>query len=79
MNEVFPWPLPTGVPVEPPTPIMRPCDWGLVGAIRDLEVQLGTIEAYNRLVAAAIALRARIDAGDVKAQNPLYAVNIKGG
>ena len=73
------WPKPTGVPVEPPKPIVRPCDYGLMGAINDAETQLGTIEAYNRLCAHAARLKARIDRGDVKAQNPLFAKNPRGG
>lgn len=37
-----------------------------------MEIQLGTIEAYNRLVAFAQQVRADIDAGKVKEQNPCY-------
>jgi len=33
-------------------------------------VQIGTIEAYNRLAAAAAVLRSRIDAGDIKEPVP---------
>jgi hypothetical protein len=70
--------FPSTVRGNPQRPILRPCDYGLFNTIRDLETQLGTIEAYNRLVAASERLKKRIDAGDVKAQNPLYAVSIKG-
>lgn len=78
-TNIAPWPKATGTPVDQPKPIKRPCDYGLEGAISAAEIQLGTIEAYNRLVAAAAALRIRIDAGDIQAQNPLYAVNVRGG
>lgn len=75
---VIAWPNPTGVPVDLPRPIKRPCDWGMESALAALETQLGTIEAYNRLCAAAVILRARIDAGDIKAQNPIFACSVKG-
>ena len=75
---VLAWPKATGTPFELPLPIMRPCEYGLRNAVQQLEVQLGTIEAYNRLVAAATAIRVRIDANDIKPQNPLYAKSING-
>jgi hypothetical protein len=75
---VVAWPKATGVPDDLPRPIKRPCDWALEAATVALETQVGTIEAYNRIVSAAVRLRARIDAGDVKAQNPLYAVDVRG-
>ncbi len=61
-----------------PLRIKRPCDFGLEGAINDLETQLGTIEAYNRLAEAAQRLKARIERGSIKSQNPIYAASIKG-
>lgn len=73
------WPKPTGTPLEAPKPIVRPCDYGLRSAVFSLEQQLGTIEAYNRLVEAAAVLRACIDAGKAQAQNPIFAVNVRGG
>lgn len=73
------WPKPTGTPMEAPKRIVRPCDYGLRGAVYSLEQQLGTIEAYNRLVEAAAVLRARIDAGKAEAQNPIFAVDVRGG
>lgn len=76
--DVKAWPKATGVPVEPPKPITRPCDYGLWLAVNAAETQLGTIEAYNRLCARAAALKARIDKGDVKAQHPMFAVSVKG-
>lgn len=78
-DNVKAWPKPTGTPHEAPKRIVRPCDYGLRGAIFSLEQQLGTIEAYNRLVEAAAALRVRIDAGEAQAQNPIFAVNVRGG
>lgn len=75
-DNVKPWPLAAGRPeVDLPKRIMRPCDWGLMGAINNLEVQLGTIEAYNRLATATHALRAKIDAGKAEPQNPMFAVS----
>jgi hypothetical protein len=74
--ELHPWPKVAGRPeVEPPKRIVRPCDWGLRSAINGLETQLGTIEAYNRLAEAAHALKAQIDAGNAKPQNPMFATS----
>lgn len=78
-DNVKAWPKPTGTPLDLPRRIVRPCDYGLAGAVQSLEAQLGAIEAYNRLVEAATALRARIESGDVKAQNPIFVMHIKGG
>jgi len=77
-DNVKAWPKATGRPVEAPRRITRPCDAGLWLAITNAEMQLGTIEAYNRVVEAAALLRAQIDAGGAKPQNPLFAVSIKG-
>lgn len=75
-DNVKPWPLPAGRPDVPmPRPIVRPCDWGLLGAVNNLETQLGTIEAYNRLATAAHALKAKIDAGQALPQNPMFAAS----
>jgi hypothetical protein len=79
MSDVKAWPLPTGRPAELPRRIHRPCDSGLLLTVMDLESQLGTIEAYNRLVEAASRLKEQIDAGKAKPQNPLFAVSIRGG
>lgn len=78
MSNVKAWPKAAGVPMLAPNRIVRPCDYGLQGALFGLEQQLGTIEAYNRIVEVATMMRARIDAGDVKAQNPLFARSIRG-
>jgi hypothetical protein len=75
---VEPWPIATAPTRSLLRRIKRPCDWGLEGAVQNLEIQLGTVEAYNRLVEAAEILKARIDASDIKPQNPLFAVNVKG-
>ncbi len=61
-----------------PARLMRPCDYGLKMAIANLETQLGTIEAYNRLAEAAAAVRAKIDEGEAVAANPIYATEPKG-
>lgn len=74
--ELHPWPKVAGrVEIDPPKRLMRPCDWGLKAAINNLETQLGSIEAYNRLAEAAHALKAKIDAGQAKAQNPMFATS----
>jgi hypothetical protein len=44
-------------------------------AANALETQLGTIEAYNRMARAAAMLKAKIDAGQSKAQHPMFAVS----
>ena len=77
-TRVVAWPKATGTPLELPLPIMRPCEYGLRNAVQQLETQLGTIEAYNRLVKEATAIRVRIDAKDIKPQNPLFAKSING-
>lgn len=77
-DNVKAWPKATGVPMKQPQQIARPCDWGLQSAVQDAETQLGTIEAYNRLCQWAAHLKARIDAGDVKAQHPMFAKSLRG-
>ena len=73
---VYPWPNVAGRADAPlPRHIKRPCDYSLKAAICDLESQLGTIEAYNRLATAAAAVKAEIDAGNAKPQNPMFAVS----
>jgi hypothetical protein len=60
-----------------PTPkrIVRPCEFGLIGVVRDMEIQMGTVEAYNKLCDAAHQLKAKIDRGDAQAQNSFYATD----
>lgn len=77
-NNVKAWPKPTGVPKGRPLRIKRPAEYGLELAVMNLEVQLGTIEAYNRLCDAAEVLSGRIKRGEAKAQNPLFAKSING-
>ncbi|HVM91358.1 MAG TPA: hypothetical protein VMT67_01030 [Terriglobales bacterium] len=60
-----------------PKRIMRPCEWGLLGTVRDLETQMGTVEAYNRLCDAAQRLKAKIDAGQAEAQGRMWATDPK--
>lgn len=74
---VVPW-TKDGPTRELPKRLVRPCDHGLYGAVVDLEVQLGTVEAYNRLVVAAENLKAKIDSGNAKSQSPIYAVHPRG-
>lgn len=59
----------------PPDPILRPCDHGLRHAVANLEVQLGTVEAYNRLCTAAAELKRRVDAGEAKPQHVRFATD----
>lgn len=64
--------------MEQPQSIRRPCDYGLELAVWNCETQLGTIEAYNRIVEAAARMRERIDHGDIRPQSPQYAVSVTG-
>lgn len=75
---VKPWPKMTGKPAPLPRALIRPCDYLLLSAVMQCEVQLGSVEAYNRLVLQAERLLGRIEAGEGKAQNPLYAVDVRG-
>ncbi|MFM0306225.1 hypothetical protein P0D71_00325 [Paraburkholderia sp. RL17-383-BIF-A] len=69
--------LPVKGTSERPAPrrIMRPCEWGLLSTVRDLETQMGTVEAYNRLCDAAQRLKAKIDAGEAEAQHKMWATD----
>jgi hypothetical protein len=71
--------LPVKGSSERPAPrrIIRPCEWGLFGAVRDMETQMGTVEAYNRLCDAAQQLKAKIDAGNAQAQHKMWATDPK--
>ena len=71
------WPKAQGEPKPLPARIVRPCDYALRSAIFDLEQQLGTIEACNRLIDAASLLHEKIKAGTAQAQNPLFAKDPK--
>lgn len=78
-DNVKPWPRVAGRPTDAaPKPVLRPCDWKLRSAVMQLEMELGTIEAYNRLVAAAATVKQRIDAGQAQPQYPQYAVHPRG-
>lgn len=79
MSDVRPWAKVAGrAEHAAPRTIKRPCDYGLELAVSNLEIQLGTIEAYNRLAVAATALKAKIDNGEARPQNPIYAVRPRG-
>lgn len=68
----------TGVASRPaPARIMRPCEYGLLGAVRDMETQMGSVEAYNRLCDAAARLKRKIDSGDAVAQHSMWATDPK--
>jgi hypothetical protein len=49
----------------------------LISAIHALETQVGSVEAYNKLCDAAVALKSKIDAGKAQPQNPLFATDPK--
>jgi hypothetical protein len=69
--------LPVNATTDRPVPprIVRPCDETLNRAVYELEQQLGTVEAYNRLCIAATALKAIIDAGEGKRQLLMFATD----
>lgn len=75
MGKVYAWPKVAGNTEEVPRRIFRPCDAGLWLAIRECEIQLGTIEAYNRLVEQAKRLQNKIEAGKGEAQSLYFAMN----
>lgn len=77
-GEVKVWPKQGRPTDKKPQKIKRPCDWSLEGAIMEMETQLGTIEAYNRLVEATENLKALIGKGEIKPQNSIYAKSIRG-
>lgn len=77
MSDVRALPVQAQPTAELPKRIMRPCDWGLIGAVRDMETQVGTVEAYNRLCEAAIRLRAKIDAGKAEAPAAMWLTDPK--
>lgn len=61
----------------PPKRIWRPCDYGLMGAVRNMETQVGTVEAYNKLCNAAEALKQKIDAGEGQQALAMFATDPK--
>ena len=71
--------LPTAKETNRPAPkrIVRPCEYGLWSAVNDVETQMGTVEAYNRLCDWAQSLKAKIDRGEAKAQHPMWATDPK--
>lgn len=75
MSEVHQLPVIGTTDRPAPKKIMRPCDYGLLGVVRDLETQVGSVEAYNKLCDAAAKLKAKIDAGDGRAQHPMFATD----
>ncbi|WEF34910.1 hypothetical protein [Pseudoduganella chitinolytica] len=60
-----------------PKRIMRPCDYGMWNAVKAMETQVGTVEAYNRLCEWAASLRQKIDAGEAKAPHPMWLTDPK--
>lgn len=71
--------LPVQATTSRPAPkrILRPCEYGLWASVKDLETQLGTVEAYNRLCDWAERFKAQIDRGDAKPQHPLFSTDPK--
>jgi len=70
---------PTEFMDEAPQHIKRPCDYSLDIAVGNLETQLGTIEAYNRIASMARQLRKKIDAGNAKAPLSCFLTSVTGG
>ncbi|MDD5271503.1 MAG: hypothetical protein PHU14_02170 [Methylovulum sp.] len=60
---------------ELPSPIKRPCHYGLESAVMDMETQIGSVEAYNQLCLAARQLKRKIDSGQGKRQAEMYATD----
>lgn len=58
-----------------PKRILRPCDYGLHGAVLAMESQVGTVEAYNKLCDAAEALKAQIDYGNARQAHAHFATD----
>lgn len=77
MSNVTAFPSKTESDRVAPQRIRRPCEWGLIGTVRDLETQMGTVEAYNRLCDAAAALKSRIDAGEATAPAEIWLTDPK--
>lgn len=63
---------------EAPRHLKRPCDYGLDLAVGNIEMELGTIEAYNRLASMARQLKKKIDAGKSKAPLPCFLTSVTG-
>lgn len=58
-----------------PERVIRPCEYGLMGSICDMEAQLGSIEAYNMIVDYASKLKAKIDSGHAQAQSHIFSTD----
>ena len=71
--------LPVQQVTDRPAPrrIVRPCEYDLMGTLNDMESQLGTVEAYNRLCDAAAAFKRKIDSGQAKPQMAMFATDPK--
>lgn len=70
MADVVQWPKAGGEIAPLPRRIDKAADYGLLGAVNQMETQWGTIEAYNRLVEHCERLKAQIDAGEAKIMHP---------
>jgi hypothetical protein len=71
----FPSQLTTDRPA--PRRIVRPCEHGLALAIDQMEVEMGSVQAYNQLCDIAGRLKRKIDAGDGIAQHAMWATDPK--
>lgn len=60
-----------------PKKIIRPCEWGMHNAVRDMETQMGSVEAYNRLCEWASHLKTKIDAGNGVQAHAMWATDPK--
>lgn len=77
MSDVRALPVQAQPTAKAPKRIMRPCDYGLILAVNDLEAQVGTVEAYNRLCEAAARLKRQIDDGKAKAPHAMWLTDPK--
>lgn len=77
MSDIRALPVQAQPTAELPKRIMRPCDYALWNAVKSMETQVGTVEAYNRLCEWAAQLRAQVDAGEAKAPHSMWLTDPK--
>lgn len=77
MGEVKQWPKAVGTLAARPARFDKAADYELYNAVRQLELQWGTIEAHNRLAEWCDILRARVEAGRAATPHPWYANELR--
>lgn len=75
MSDIRKLPVQAAPTAALPVRIMWPCDYGLLGAVRDMETQIGTVEAYNRLCEAAARLKRQVDDGKAKIPHERWLID----